>query len=108
MDARAQLLYDSEEFAGAHQSVAALGDTAPPSAAEGDRLHQHFVAFVKGDDGHLYELEGGRKGPLDRGLLAEGEDVLSPAAIESGIGRVIRMEVESGGEDLRFSATALA
>jgi ubiquitin carboxyl-terminal hydrolase L3 len=108
MEERAQHLYDSEEFEHAHQSVASLGDTAPPSASEGDKLGQHFVAFVKGDDGHLWELEGGRKGPLDRGLLGEDEDVLSPRAIELGLGRIIKMEEESGGGDLRFSATALS
>jgi ubiquitin carboxyl-terminal hydrolase L3 len=49
-----------------------------------------------------------QKGPLDRGLLGPDEDVLSPKAIELGIGRVIKMEVESGGGDLRFSCIALA
>jgi len=105
---RAQWLYDSKEFEHYHQSVASLGDTLPPSASDGDKLGQHFVAFVKGDDGHLYELEGSRKGPLDRGLLGKDEDVLSPRGIELGIGRVIAMEKESGGGDLRFSVTALA
>ena len=107
MEERAQHLYDSKEFEHKHQSVASLGDTAPPSASEGDKLGQHFVAFVKGDDGHLWELEGSRKGPLDRGMLGEDEDLLSPRAIELGLGKVIKMEVESGG-DLRFSATALS
>jgi ubiquitin carboxyl-terminal hydrolase L3 len=64
MTERAQLLYSSKDFEDAHQSVAEMGDTAPPSAEEGDRLGQHFVAFVKGDDGRLWELEGSRKGVL--------------------------------------------
>ena len=59
-DARAKHLYDSTTFENLHQSVASLGDTAPPDALGGDKLGQHFVAFVKGDDGHLYELEGSR------------------------------------------------
>jgi len=37
-----------------------MGDTIAPSAEDGDRLGQHFVAYVKGADGHLYELEGSR------------------------------------------------
>lgn len=37
-----------------------MGDTTAPSAEEGDRLGQHFVAFIKAADGHLYELEGSR------------------------------------------------
>jgi ubiquitin carboxyl-terminal hydrolase L3 len=106
MEERATLLYESQELEEAHQSVAEMGDTVAPSADEGDRLGQHFVAFVK-EDGRLWELEGSRKGPLDRGELGEEEDVLSERALELGLGRVIRMESESGGGDLRFSCIAL-
>ena len=107
MEERAKLLYESQELEDAHQSVAEMGDTAAPSADEGDRLGQHFVAFVK-EGGRLWELEGSRKGPLDRGELGEEEDVLSERALELGLGRVIKMESESGGGDLRFSCIALA
>jgi len=106
MKERAQLLYDSKELEEAHQSVAELGDTAPPSAAEGDRLGQHFVGFVI-EKGRLWELEGSRKGALERGTMEEGEDVLSPKAVEAGLGRVIEMEAAAGGGDLRFSVIAL-
>ena len=66
-----------------------------------------------GSVGHVFrnrgwELEGSRKGPLDRGVLGEEEDVLSERAIQMGIGRVIELERESGGADLRFSCIALA
>lgn len=108
MEERAQMLYDNKEFEDAHCSVAELGDTTAPDAEEGDRLGQHFVAFVKGDDGRLWELEGSRKGPICRGVLGEGEDVLSARGVELGIGRVINLEEESGGGDLRFSCIALA
>lgn len=104
---RAQSLYDNESFLSAHQSVAELGDTIPPSAADGDRLGQHFVAFVKGEDGCLWELEGSRLGPINRGHLGE-EGVLSEKGVELGIGRVIDLERRSGGGDLRFSCIALA
>ena len=49
-----------------------------------------------------------QKGPLDRGLLNPEEDVLSPRAIELGIGRVIGLDKAAGGDDLRFSVTALS
>lgn len=107
MEERAKLLYDSKEFEDAHQSVAEVGDTIPPSAEDGDKLGQHFVAFVK-EHGRLWELEGGRKGPLDRGALGDDEDVLSERAIAMGLGRVIDLERNSGGSDLRFSCIALA
>jgi ubiquitin carboxyl-terminal hydrolase L3 len=109
MEDRARLLYDSKELEVAHQSVAEMGDTEAPSAEVGDRLGQHFVAFVKvEEDRGLWELEGGRKGPLFRGELGEGEDVLSVEGIKRGIGRVMELEREGGGGDLRFSCIALA
>ncbi|KAK4659510.1 hypothetical protein QC762_110850 [Podospora pseudocomata] len=103
---RAELLYDNKAFEEAHQSVAAMGDTAEPR----DRsvgLGQHFVGYVKAN-GRLWELEGSREGPLDRGELGDDEDVLSPKALELGLGRIIKLEHESGGQDLRFSCIAMA
>jgi ubiquitin carboxyl-terminal hydrolase L3 len=107
MKERAQMLYDNQAFLDAHQSVAELGDTSAPDAATGERLGQHFVAFVKGEDGNLWELEGGRMGPLNRGYLGE-EGLLSERGVELGIGRVIELEKQNGGGDLRFSCIALA
>jgi ubiquitin carboxyl-terminal hydrolase L3 len=105
---RAQMLYDSQEFEAAHRSVATLGDTVAPEIGEGHKLGQHFVAFVKADDGHLWELEGSRKGPIDRGLLTKDEDPLSRRALDLGLKRVINIEQAAGGNDLRFSCIALA
>lgn len=104
---RANMLSESEPFEVAHEAVAQLGDTIPPNLAAADHLHQHFVAFVKAKDGHLWELEGSRKGPLDRGCLSEDEDALSPKALSLGLGRLMDMERNAGG-DLRFSCIALA
>ncbi len=108
MAERAQMLYDSQAFEDAHQSVAPMGDSACQGIDEVVRLGQHFVAFVKGDDGHLWELEGGRKGPLDRGALVEDEDLLSPRVLDLALGRLIKMDSDTGGNDLRFSCIALA
>ncbi|ESZ91566.1 hypothetical protein SBOR_8036 [Sclerotinia borealis F-4128] len=105
---RANLLYNDKSFEEAHQSVAALGDTLPPSLAEGEHLGQHFVAFVKGNDGYLWELEGSRPGPIRRGKLEEGEDLLSENAIRQSIGGVIDLDRKAGGSDMRFSCIALA
>ncbi|KAF1914517.1 hypothetical protein BDU57DRAFT_296692 [Ampelomyces quisqualis] len=104
---RAKVLEDSEEFEQAHADAAILGDTTAPTPQSDEHTGQHFVAFVKAKDGHLWELEGARKGPLDRGALKIDEDVLSPSALEKGLGRLMRVESERGG-DLRFSAIALA
>ncbi|KAK3310517.1 uncharacterized protein B0T15DRAFT_40571 [Chaetomium strumarium] len=105
-DERAQMLYDSKPFEEAHKSVAGLGDTAEP--AIGSREHRgHFIAYVKAN-GHLWELEGSRHGPLDRGELAEDEDVLSPKALELGLKRIIKLEEDPDKQAVRFSCIALA
>jgi len=100
--ARAEVLYNSQELETAHASAAQKGDTIAPSSEE--HAGQHFITFVKGDDGHLWELEGGWKGPLDRGLLDDDEDALSEKALEIGVRRFLK---NMGGE-LRFSIVALA
>ncbi|KAJ8060131.1 hypothetical protein OCU04_010482 [Sclerotinia nivalis] len=102
-EARAQLLYDNEAFEEAHQSCAELGDTKPPIGKE--NLGQHFVAFVRGDDGWLWELEGSRVGPVRRGQLEEGEDLLSEHVLKRCIGGLVEMD---GGNDYRYSCIALA
>ena len=105
MAERAAMLHDNAPFEAAHKSVEEVGDTlAMPSTYDAP---QHFVAFVKAD-GKLWELEGDRASPLERGSLAEDEDVLSPMALDLGIKRVINLERESGGGNLRFSCIALA
>ena len=106
MTERANMLYNSVPFELAHKSVEEAGDTLATSAAT-EHVGQHFVAFVK-TEGKLWELEGDRKGPLERGSLADGEDVLSPQALEMGLKRIMRLESDAGGEDLRFSCIALA
>ena len=102
---RAELLYQSRGLEDAHMAAARRGDTvAPPAEIE---AYGHFVAFVKGVDGRLWELEGGRKGPVGRGVLEEGEDALSERAVALGLGRVIEFLRDEGKEDLGFSVVAL-
>ncbi|KAK4128600.1 cysteine proteinase [Parathielavia appendiculata] len=105
-DERAQMLYDNTAFEEAHQSVAALGDTPEPPVGKSEHKG-HFIAYVKAN-GHLWELEGGRDGPLDRGELGEDEDVLSSTALELGMKRIIKLDSDAGGNDPRFSCIALA
>lgn len=99
------MLYNCDAFEQAHKSVEQVGDTGILDKAENNG--QHFVAYVKAE-GHLWELEGSRKGPLDRGSLDEDEDVMSPRALDLGLKRTIKVEQDGGGTDLRFSCIALA
>jgi ubiquitin carboxyl-terminal hydrolase L3 len=82
-DPRADVLYNSAELERAHAAAAAMGDTRPPEDLSDD--FYHFITFVKGPDGHLWELNGGMKGPVDRGLLAAHEDALSERALDLGV-----------------------
>lgn len=99
---RAAVLYESEELEEAHMKAARRGDTYVPPAEE--KPGYHFIAFVRGKDGHLWELEGGSDGPVDRGVLGEGEDMLSEGALERGVKRFIGF----ADGNLEFSVVALA
>jgi len=101
---RARVLEDSSELEYAHEEAAKLGDTVAPNLAAAEKLGQHCVAFLV-KDGRLWELEGSRRGPLDRGLLEEGEGVLGAEAVKRGLGRYIELEGVHG--DPRFSVVAL-
>lgn len=104
-EARARLLHDSDILEAAHDEAAHTGQSVPPT--RGDCPPQAFIAFVKGSDGHLYELEGRRKGPIDRGLLPEGADMLSEEALKAGPLPFVQREEEAGGNCM-FSCTILA
>ncbi|KAJ4286549.1 hypothetical protein N0V90_013249 [Kalmusia sp. IMI 367209] len=105
MTKRAKMLYNSETFELAHKSVEQAGESYVNPTDERDG--GHFVSFVK-SGGKLWELEGSRMGPLDRGSLADDEDVLSPRALDMGIKRIIKLNVDGGGKGLLFSCLALA
>ncbi|KAF2121469.1 hypothetical protein BDV96DRAFT_213941 [Lophiotrema nucula] len=103
---RANLLYESQALETAHQSAATGGDTAAPPADE--KVDLHYVCFVKSGSNHLWEMDGRRKGPLDRGELAADEDVLSEKALQLGVRKFLKREEESGGGELRFSLIVLS
>jgi ubiquitin carboxyl-terminal hydrolase L3 len=69
-----------------------------------DDVDLHYVCFVRTDDGTLWELDGRRKGPIARGKLEDGADVLSEKALLWGPLKFL----ERGGGDMRFSCVALA
>lgn len=99
---RAAVLYNSLELERAHMASAYKGDSIPPSSEEPNGYH--FLSLVRGKDGHLYELDGSWNGPIDRGMLDEGEDGLSEKALEMGVRRFVKAAQGS----LEFSVVALA
>ena len=100
---RAKLLYESNELERAHMTAAVQGDSIPPRPEDPNGLH--YIAFVKGDDGRLWELEGGFAGPIEWGTLKEDEDALSEAAIRMGVAKFI--EAGKQIENLQFSIVAV-
>ena len=93
----------SDAVESAHQAAATQGSSAVPDAQ--DNVDLHYICFVKSPkNNHLYELDGGRKGPLDRGYLGPENDVLSERALQAVKGFIER---EKGG-NLNFSLVALA
>ncbi len=105
-EARASLLYHSRALELAHHSAALKGDTAAPPAEDENEFH--FICFVKGDDGHLWELNGGMKGPVDRGALDPDGDALSEKALQLGVRTFLAKQGQEGEADLGFSIVALA
>ena len=101
--ARADVLYNSLALEDAHKAAARKGDTKAPLPEE-DNSH-HYICFVKADNGHLWELNGGMKGPVDRGSLEPEEDALSDHALKLGVRTFLQ---HAGSEDLEFSIVALA
>ncbi|KAK0630969.1 ubiquitin carboxyl-terminal hydrolase, family 1 [Bombardia bombarda] len=102
-DTRAHVLEDSPELEQAYASVATKGDSAVPDSAE-DQTDFHYICFVQSQtDGHVYELDGNKKGPVDTGVvLPPGHDMLSPEVIA-----VIRRYLDQEEGNLGFNIMAL-
>jgi ubiquitin carboxyl-terminal hydrolase L3 len=104
---RADLLYSSEVLEHAHQNAASQGQTNAPDAE--DNVDLHYVCFVKDqNNNHLWELDGRRKGPLDRGVLDPEDDVLSEKALDLSVRKFLHREQAAPGGELRFSLVTLS
>ncbi|KIW01687.1 uncharacterized protein PV09_06868 [Verruconis gallopava] len=99
---RADLIYNSEELEEIYKQAAQTGDSRVPGTNE--PVDYAFAAFVKGKDNHLYQMEGWKKGPIDRGALPEEDDLFSTKALELGPLQIINLAKASEG---RFSCIAL-
>ncbi|KAJ7443949.1 ubiquitin C-terminal hydrolase L3 [Mycena galericulata] len=73
---RAEALEASLGIAEAYRQAATRGSTPAPNAE--DEVEFHYICFVKSPlNGHLYEMDGDRNGPIDvQGSLEEDSDIL--------------------------------
>ncbi|KAK1753576.1 putative ubiquitin carboxyl-terminal hydrolase [Echria macrotheca] len=79
---RASVLEGDEELESIYNEFALQGDSEVPANPE-DEVDFHYVCFVKSQrSGHLYELDGDRKGPMDLGQLDPHDDMLSDKALD--------------------------
>ncbi|TEA22306.1 Ubiquitin carboxyl-terminal hydrolase isozyme L3 [Colletotrichum sidae] len=99
----AMVLEGSQELESAYTSIATKGVTVAPASAE-DEVNFHYICFVKSPDtGHLFELDGDRKGPVDRGIPDEDERVdLGSQSLD-----IVRDFIAKGGDNIGFSLMAL-
>lgn len=100
---RAQLLESSIHIEQAYAAVAVKGDSAVPENAE-EEVDYHYICFVPGTDGYLYELDGDCKGPvrLDKVQFGEQGDILGLDTIS-----FIKEYVDRGNGNIGFSLMAL-
>lgn len=77
---RAKYLEQDRELEHFHAVEAQGGETEAPPAQ--DQIETHYVCFCRScKDGHLYELDGRRTGPIDHGEIPD--DVLCDKSIET-------------------------
>ncbi|KAJ7591548.1 ubiquitin carboxyl-terminal hydrolase [Mycena floridula] len=102
---RATALEESAELEQAHTHAAKQGDSAVPESAEAE-VDYHYVCFVASRKTHrLFEMDGSKKGPVDRGIIIEeGQDVMCDAGLGL-IREFLQREAASGNEN--FSLLAL-
>lgn len=98
---RAQLLYDSSFLEEAHMDAASRGSSNVPSPRDDNR--HHFLAFVQ-KDGKVWELNGGMNGPLFRGVLGEGEDLLSERGLELTVQDFLVAAEQTGCDEMSIVA----
>lgn len=99
----ARALETSTELEELYAQAAMSGDTPVPENAE-EEVDYHYVCFTKDKSGGVIELDGDRKGPIDRGvLLNQDDDMLSEAGTE-----VVRRYIErERDQNIGFNLMAL-
>ncbi|XP_040567760.1 ubiquitin carboxyl-terminal hydrolase isozyme L3 [Lepeophtheirus salmonis] len=94
---RALILEHDENVCQSHDEVAREGQSAVPDRQ--DAVDYHFVALIQ-KDGVLYELDGRKSGPINRGTTSEDSFVVDAAL-------VCKKYMERDPGNINFSVLAL-
>lgn len=92
---RAGALGESKDLEESHEEAAREGSSAIPQ-----NVNLHFVCFVRGSDGVLYELDGRKKGPVAHGKT-------EPEALLADVVRVTREFMARDPDNVNFNLIAL-
>ncbi len=93
----------SNLFLTAYSEYSQQGQTPAPDAEEDVNLH--FICFTKGRNGHIYELDGRRTGPVDMGRCDSNSDVLESKEVIDKIN--LYMSFAEGQDSLNFAMMGL-
>lgn len=98
MDAneRADALGESRDLEEGHEDVARQGGSAIPQ-----NVNLHFVAFVRGPDGALWELDGRKAGPISHGPTGDADFLKDVVKVTRGF-------MERDPANVNFNLIALA
>ncbi|KAL2038266.1 hypothetical protein N7G274_008915 [Stereocaulon virgatum] len=100
---RAEFLENSKALETAYRAVA-MEDTSKIPADAADEVAYRYVCFVKClRDYHLYELDGELDGPVDHGVVGQGDGLLDKPILDF----VQRYKKKRLDDDIGFSLFAL-
>jgi len=93
-------LENDQNICALHASFSAQGQTAAPGASTD--IDQHFVAFIEGTDGILYEMDGRQAGPITHAEIGK-----EPGAFFQACCETIGEKYLTVAPDAQFTAMAL-
>ncbi len=93
----------SNLFLSTYSEYSQQGQTPAPDAEEDVNLH--FICFTKGRNGHLYELDGRRTGPVDMGPSTNDCDILDSKEVIDKI--KLYMSFAEGQDNMNFAMMGL-
>ena len=79
---RALALEQNDALESAYREAALQGDSEVPASAE-DEVDFHYVCFVMSHkNGYLYQMDGDRKGHIEKGPLGPDEDLFAGRTLD--------------------------